>query len=77
VRDAELVDVAFEGIGDAAHVPADAKGLRRPRRRSERQRLMWWKMMLIAERWVPRPRLRHPYPDWRFDVMTRGGSPVR
>jgi hypothetical protein len=24
VRDAELVDVAVEGIGDAAHVPADA-----------------------------------------------------
>ena len=24
-----------------------------------------------------RPKLRHPYPDWRFDVMTRGGSPVR
>jgi hypothetical protein len=24
VRDAELVDVAVEGIGDAAHVPSDA-----------------------------------------------------
>ena len=22
-------------------------------------------------------RLQHPYPDWRLDVMTRGGSPVR
>jgi hypothetical protein len=26
VRDAELVDTAVEGIGDAAHMPADAKG---------------------------------------------------
>jgi hypothetical protein len=26
LRDAERVDVAVEGIGDATHVPADAKG---------------------------------------------------
>jgi hypothetical protein len=26
VRDAELVDMPVERIGDAAHVPADAKG---------------------------------------------------
>jgi hypothetical protein len=26
VRDAERVDVAVEGIGDAGHVPCDAKG---------------------------------------------------
>jgi hypothetical protein len=34
-------------------------------------------MMRIAERWLPSPKLRHPCPDWRFDVMTRGASPVR
>jgi hypothetical protein len=28
VRDAELVDVAVEAIGDAAHVPSDAKRVR-------------------------------------------------
>jgi len=27
VRDAELVDMAVEGIGDAAHVPAGCKGI--------------------------------------------------
>jgi len=48
-----------------------------PRRRSQRLRLSWRKMMRIEERWLPSPKLRHPYPDWRFDVMTRGGSPVR
>jgi hypothetical protein len=34
-------------------------------------------VMRIAERWLPSPKLRHPYPDWRLDVMTRGRSPVR
>jgi len=29
--------------------------------------------MRIAQRWLPSPKLRHPYPDWRFDVMTRVG----
>ena len=33
--------------------------------------------MRIAERWLPSPKLRHPYRDGRLDVMTRGGSPVR
>jgi hypothetical protein len=40
------------------------------RRRSQRHRLTWRKMMRVAERWLPSPKLRHPYPDWRFGVMT-------
>jgi len=40
------------------------------RRRSQR-------MMRIAAHWLPSPKLRHPCPDWRFDVMTRGRSLVR
>ena len=47
------------------------------RRRSQRHRLTCQRMMRIAARWLPSPKLRHPCPDWRFDVMTRGGSPVR
>jgi len=47
------------------------------RRRSQRHRLTCQRMMRIAARWLPSPKLRHPYPDWRFDVMTRGRSPVR
>ena len=47
------------------------------RRRGQLHRLTWRKMMRIAERWLPSWKLRHPYPDWRFDVMTRGKSPVR
>jgi RNA-directed DNA polymerase len=49
--------------------------LRCLRRRSQRHGLTWRKMTRIAERWLPSPKLRHPYPDWRFDVMTRGGEP--
>jgi len=56
---------------------ARADWLRCLRRRSQRHKLTWRKMMRIAERWLPSPKLRHPYPDWRFDVMTRGRSPVR
>jgi hypothetical protein len=53
-------------------------GLRCLRRRSsQRHRLTWRKMMRIVERWLPSPKLRHPYSYWRFDVMTRGRSPVR
>ncbi len=47
------------------------------RRRSQRHRLTWQRMMRIADHWLPRPKLRHPYPDGRLDVMTRGRSPVR
>jgi group II intron reverse transcriptase/maturase len=47
------------------------------RRRSQRHRLTCQRMMRIAARWLPSPKLRHPCPDWRFDVMTRGRSPVR
>ena len=47
------------------------------RRRSQRHRLTCQRMMRIAAHWLPNPKLRHPCPDWRFDVMTRGRSPVR
>ena len=51
--------------------------LRRLRRRSQRHRLTWRRMVRIVERWLPSPKLRHPCPDWRFDIMTRGRSPAR
>jgi RNA-directed DNA polymerase len=47
--------------------------LRCLRRRGQRHGLTWRKMLRIAKHWLPSPKLRHPYPDWRFDVMTRGG----
>src|SRR5919106_2567310 len=45
--------------------------------RNLRHRLTCQRMMRIAARWLPSPKLRHPCPDWRFDVMTQGRSPVR
>jgi RNA-directed DNA polymerase len=36
------------------------------RRRSQKTRINWERMNRIANRWLPRPRTMHPYPDTRF-----------
>jgi group II intron reverse transcriptase/maturase len=50
---------------------------KRLRRRSQRSRLNWARMKKIANRWLPRPRVMHPYPQVRFAATTQGRSPVR
>jgi group II intron reverse transcriptase/maturase len=47
------------------------------RRRSQRNRLNWARMNRIATRWLPPARVQHPFPNVRFDAITRGRSPVR
>jgi RNA-directed DNA polymerase len=47
------------------------------RRRSQRTRLDWTRMSRLVTRWLPPARIRHPWPDARFDVWTQGRSPVR
>jgi hypothetical protein len=47
------------------------------RRRSQRHRMTWPRMYAIAEQWLPKPHILHPYPAQRLCVMTRGRSPVR
>ena len=47
------------------------------RRRSQRTRLTWKRMYRLAERWLPRVRVLHPWPNDRFDARTQGRSPVR
>ncbi|MFH1918909.1 MAG: hypothetical protein ABIP48_03340 [Planctomycetota bacterium] len=47
------------------------------RRRSQRSRLDWKRMNRLANRWILPARKMHPWPDDRFDVKTRGRSPVR
>ena len=42
-------------------------------RRSHKKRLNWSKMQLHISRWLPSPRIVHPYPEERF----KGKSPVR
>jgi RNA-directed DNA polymerase len=46
------------------------------RRRSQRHRLNWDRMGRLAQRWLPRARIMHPWPSVRFDARTRGRSPV-
>jgi hypothetical protein len=47
------------------------------RRRSQRTRLTWKRTYRLAERWLPRVRILHPWPNDRFDARTQGRSPVR
>lgn len=39
-------------------------------RRSQRHRLNWERMSRFISRWLPRPRIYHPYPDLRRYVIT-------
>lgn len=47
------------------------------RRRSQKGYVTWARMRPIARRWLPAPRILHPWPDARFDATTQGRSPVR
>ena len=51
--------------------------LRALRRRSQRSRLTWERMARLADRWLPQPRILHPWPEQRFAAITQGRSPVR
>jgi RNA-directed DNA polymerase len=46
-------------------------------RRSQRRRITWTRMKTIADRYLPFPRILHPWPEKRFLVTIQGGSPVR
>ena len=46
-------------------------------RRSQRAYITWPRMARLAARWLPPARIRHPFPDERLHVSTRGRSPVR
>jgi RNA-directed DNA polymerase len=46
-------------------------------RRSQRTRLTWQRMRTIADAWIPRAQIQHPWPNERFDGRTQGRSPVR
>lgn len=47
------------------------------RRRSQRTRLTWERMARLARRWLPLPRIMHPWPNQRFDARIQARSPVR
>jgi len=39
-------------------------------RRSQKHRNCWVKINNLAQQWLPRPKIQHPYPDWRLYVKT-------
>lgn len=47
------------------------------RHRSQKGRITWERTRRLADRWLPRPRILHPWPSMRFDARTQGKSPVR
>jgi len=47
------------------------------KRRSQKKKLTWPRMIVIADRWLPPARILHPYPERRLDAIIRGRSPVR
>src|ERR1700732_134032 len=36
------------------------------RRRSQKHRINWTRILVLATRWLPQPRALHPFPDVRF-----------
>jgi len=36
------------------------------RRRSQKHRINWTPMLILAKRWLPPPAVLHPFPDARF-----------
>jgi len=47
------------------------------RRRSQRRKPDWEHLRPIFNRWIPRPRTLHAYPDVRFDARIQGKSRMR
>ena len=47
------------------------------RRRSQKTRMNWQRMRRLADRWLPRARYTHPWPNQRFAARTQVRSPVR
>ena len=51
--------------------------MRALRRRSQKHRMTWTRLFHIAKRWLPGPKILHPWPAQRLCVTTFGKSPVR
>jgi RNA-directed DNA polymerase len=47
------------------------------RHRSQKGRITWERTRRLADRWLARARILHPWPSVRFDTRTQGRSPVR
>ena len=47
------------------------------RRRSQAARVTWARLARLTERWLPIPRICHPYPNQRLASLTQGRSRMR
>jgi group II intron reverse transcriptase/maturase len=47
------------------------------RRRGDKRKSRWSQVYRLSARWLPVPRILHPYPRERLAVRTQGRSPVR
>ncbi len=45
-----------------------ARWLKTLRRRSQKSALTWARMKKLADNWLPKPRILHPWPNQRFAV---------
>jgi RNA-directed DNA polymerase len=63
---------------DAFRYHVNVAWLRSLRRRSQRSTMTWERFNGFIDRYIPKARIAHPWPETRFRVRhTRGGSPVR
>jgi group II intron reverse transcriptase/maturase len=46
-------------------------------RRGQKGRMPWYRMKKFIERYIPKAKIQHPWPDARFDVRTRAKSRMR
>ncbi len=46
-------------------------------RRSQTATVKWDRMKTLSKRWLPAPRVQHPWPNLRFELRLQGRSPVR
>jgi RNA-directed DNA polymerase len=53
---------------DAFQAETTRHWLRALRRRGQRRRMTWKRFRRHVDRWIPRPKILHPYPDVRFDA---------
>jgi hypothetical protein len=47
------------------------------RRRSQKSRMPWTRFSRLVEKYLPKGKILHPYPDERFYARTQDRSPVR
>jgi len=47
------------------------------RRRSHRHHMPWTRMQRLADKWLPEPKILHPYAEERFAAIIQGKSPVQ